>query len=123
MKNNYIEISCSTVVKNILCEALRHYAFIELAKLNYPSNAEIKSLLLNKIKMIEDEFVLKGRKFIIESDLYEHFQTAINMHYDRIQFELNARVDEQRKLLLKTINGQQTQDAELDFAMHKDNIF
>ena len=118
-KINPIEINCSTVIKNILCEALRNYTFIVLPK-NNNSDASDKEQILTEIDHINKNFDSKQK--IIHNGLQNHSHAAINFHYDRIEQELNATVDEQRKLMLNMLDGVPTYDEQLDFALRKDNM-
>jgi hypothetical protein len=117
-----IKICCSTVVKNILCEALRNYAFIELPKNTSTDKSQEKQNLLLAIKDFEKQFIDNQQSATLNKHIYSHCHAAIHFHYDRISNELNATVDEQRKLMFDVIKGFPALDAELDSAMQKDSI-
>ncbi|MCW9014143.1 MAG: hypothetical protein OQL06_10195 [Gammaproteobacteria bacterium] len=122
MKKNSIQIKCSTTVKNILCEALRNYAFITYSGKNSKNDCLSRETLLNSIHFIEHEFQQNNHHIILNSSIYNDFEAAINHHYDRIHHELNANVSQQRKLMLNILNGVSIDDHELDTALHEDNI-
>jgi len=118
---NPISINCSTVVKNILCEALRNYTFIVLPKDNISSSSE-KDEIIHEIKNINDKFDINSDTNIIHNGLQNYCHAAINFHYDRIERELNVSVVAQRKLMLNMLDGLPTYDEQLDFAMQQDNL-
>ena len=116
-----IEINCSTVVKNILCEALRNYTFIVLPKGNTSVTSDKEKILL-EIEYINKNFDSNSRQSIIHNGMQNYCHAAINFHYDRIEQDLNASVEEQRKLMLNMLDGVPTYDEQLDFALHKDML-
>jgi len=120
-KINPIAINCSTVVKNILCEALRNYTFIVLPKSNTTEASE-KEKILFEIDYINKNFDSNTKQNIIHNGLQNYCHAAINFHYDRIEQNLNASVEEQRKLMLNMLDGVPTYDEQLDFALQQDNL-
>jgi len=117
-----VKINCSTAIKNILCEALRNYTYLVLPKTTTTYNPQQKHELLIAIEDIEQQFIKNRQCVTLHEQLHPHCYAAIDFHYNRISNELNATVDEQRKLMFDVIEGIPALDAELDFAMQKDNI-
>ena len=122
MKQKTIQLKCSTSVKNILCEAVRNYAHLSYPETQKKEKNIPKQDLLNTISHIEDAFSRDPKYVVINKDFYNDYQAAINHHYDRIHHELNANVDEQRKLMLNLLNGHPAQDYELDQALYRDEV-
>ena len=115
-------VTCSTAVKNILCEALRNYALFSDEIKSQPQPGRIKQLILKLADSIEYEFLQNQRQITIDLSNYSYCQRAINYHYDRITHLLNVNVTEQRKLMLMLLQGMPATDHELDVALSKDYV-
>ena len=119
--NNAIEISCSLTIKNILCEALKNYASQALHQDNV-HDQQARRDLLKTVSYIEEHYSDRLHNIVINRGLKSECKEAINHHYDNIQKQLNACVNEQRSLMLKLLKGKAIKNTELDEALDKDNI-
>lgn len=119
--NNAIEISCSLTIKNILCEALKNYAANALLQGDIQQKRARRDLL-KTVNSIEENYSDQFNHILINRKLKAECTEAINYHYDSIQKQLNVCVNEQRRLMLKLLQGKPINTSELDHALHKDNI-
>lgn len=118
----HIQIDCSITVRNILCEALRNYASYALADIHSARSLMSRLALMRVVKSIETHRYSRFNPLQIRRELHSQCVQAINHHYDRIEKQLNTRVNEQRRLMLSLLNGQSVLDHDLDAAIQKDNI-
>lgn len=119
--NNAIEISCSLTIKNILCEALKNYASQALHQDNI-HDQQARQDILQTVNNIEQHYSDRLNNIVINRSLKTECTQAINYHYDTIQKQLNACVNEQRRLMLKLLQGKSIKTFELDEALSRDNI-
>ena len=113
-KSEPIEIVCSDTVKNILFEALKNYTCNSSKdKVDVPLNIEY---IKNNLDTND------GTPHLINNTLHDIFYDAINLHYDHLQQKLNTTLNEQRKLMLKMLDGVPTHDEHLESALQKDNL-
>lgn len=121
-KSHPIKINCSHTVKNILCEAMHNYTFTVLSDKNMFSATETDKLLMEIDHIKEANNIENNSPNIIDNGLQEYCHDAINYHYDQLQQMLNIPIDEQRKLMLKMLDGVPTHDEQLTSALLKDHI-
>ncbi|MFW2372174.1 MAG: hypothetical protein ACN4GM_03570 [Gammaproteobacteria bacterium] len=119
--NNAIEISCSLTIKNILCEALKNYASQALQQDNI-HDLKARQDILQTVSNIEEHFSDRLNNIVINRSLTPECTQAINHHYDNIQKQLNTCVNEQRRLMLKLLQGKSIKTIELDEALSRDKI-
>lgn len=119
--NNAIEISCSLTIKNILCEALKNYASQALHQDN-THDQQARQDILQTVSNIEEHYSDRLNNIVINRSLKTECTEAINYHYDNIQKQLNACVNEQRRLMLKLLQGKSIKTIELDEALSRDKI-
>lgn len=119
--NNAIEISCSLTIKNILCEALKNYASSALID-NDSQQKKMRQDILKTVNNIEQLYSDRTHSIVINRNLKTECADAINFHYDNIQKQLNVCVNEQRRLMLKLLQGKSIKNTELEAALSKDNI-
>jgi len=119
--NNAIEISCSLTIKNILCEALKNYASQALHDDNVREQ-KARQDILKTVSNIEEHYSDRLHNIIINRNLKPECAEAINYHYDNIEKQLNACVNEQRRLMLNLLKGKSIKTIELDEALSKDKI-
>jgi len=117
--NNAIEINCSLTIKNILCEALKNYASQTLQQDNMQEQ-KARQDILKTVSNIEEHYSDRLNSILINRNLTTECQEAINHHYDNIQKQLNACVNEQRRLMLKLLQGKSIKNIELNQAMNID---
>lgn len=117
-----IRIECSKTVKNILCEALLNFAYFSQDIQDHPDRSLIRSDILAITHEIEQQFEKTGIIQNLDESAIEYCQRAIDYHYDRIFYLLNANVDEQRKLMSELLSGKPIGDEQLDTALLKDSV-
>ncbi|MCW8956259.1 MAG: hypothetical protein OQL09_05200, partial [Gammaproteobacteria bacterium] len=119
--NNAIEISCSLTIKNILCEALKNYASQALQQDDILEQ-KARQDILKTVSNIEEHYSDRLHNIVINRSLTTECTEAINYHYDNIQKQLNACVNEQRRLMLKLLQDKSIKTIDLDKALSKDKI-
>lgn len=119
MTDDALRIECSQNVKNILCEALINYAsFADHANPAPLTSAQVDAL----VDDINHQFAANGKCVKLNRELYDYCYQAIHFHYERINYLLNANVDQQRDIMLNLIHGEPTCDADLDQALQLDQV-
>ena len=113
-----IIIECSSAVKNILCEALRNFAYFS----DNGMPATQRNEIIEQADQMDLFFRNNNKRISINKAISHTCTQAIHYHYDRIQLLLNANVDEQRNLMLNLIKGIAARDPELEYALYKDNM-
>lgn len=119
--NNAIEINCSLTIKNILCEALKNYA-VQALKQDNIQEKKARQDILKTVSNIEEHYSDHFNSILINRNLTTECQEAINHHYDNIQKQLNACVNEQRHLMLKLLRGKSIKNIELEQSMNRKKI-
>ncbi len=121
-KDKIIEINCSPTIKNILCEALKSYASTCPTGNSKHFYFIKKSELLSIIDNIEQQFNQTANHFSINDDIMTHLEAAVRYHYDHIQHQIRANVDQQKHLLLNALHGMPVDDQQLEDALREDKI-
>lgn len=119
----HIAISCSSTVKEILCEALKNYAHDVLPENEPGLYGATRHQLLNVIRNLERKCVDADDVLLIDQSYKGPCVAAIYHHFSRINQTLNASVDEQRQLLLDLLQGKPACDIQLESALQRDNLF
>lgn len=118
----HITISCSSTVKDILCEALKSYAQEVLPDKDAEQYGATRHQLLNVIRHIETSCTDCGDVLLIDQHYKGPCMAAIHHHYSRIHQTLNSPVDEQKQLLLDVLQGIPACDNQLDSAIQRDHL-
>lgn len=121
-KTAAIKINCSDAVKNILSEALKNYTDLSTLADHALTKIERNQILFDLTYFRQNFSPDNSTPDLIDNCLHDYCHEAINQHYDQVQQKLNARFDEQRKLMLNMLEGTPTHDKHLDCAIQKDNI-
>lgn len=117
-----ITISCSTTVKEILCEALKSYARDVLPDKDAGQFGATRHQLLNVIHHIEQKDTADGEALSIDHSYKGPCVAAIHHHYSHIHKTIHASVDGQKQLLLDLLQGIPVSDSRLDAALRSDKI-
>jgi hypothetical protein len=117
-----IAISCSSTVKEILCEALKNYACEVLPDQEAGQFGATRGQMLNVIKNIEQICADDGDVLLIDDQYKGPCVAAIHHHYCGIHKTLNIPVTEQKQLLLDVLQGLPACDNLLDSALQRDHL-
>lgn len=116
----HITISCSSTVKDILCEALKSYAHDVLPDKDAGQYGATRHQLLNVIRHIETSCTDCGDALLIDHHYKGPCVAAIHHHYSRIYQTLHSPVAEQKQLMLDVLQGIPACDNQLDSALQRD---
>ena len=121
-EQEHISISCSSTLKDILCEALKSYAHDVLPEKEAGQYGATRHQLLNVIRHIETSCAECGDVLFIDHQYKGPCMAAIHHHYSRIHLALNIPVDEQKQLMLDVLQGIPACDTQLDSALQRDRL-